>query len=151
MPDNKDRSQTEDLSAVYLPLRLVYGLVPLLAGLDKFAGVLTDWGKYVSPALASWLPVSTGTFLGLVGVVEIAAGLLVLAGLARSGGYVVAAWLLSIALNLVLAGFLDVAVRDLAMAVGAYALSQIAALRGEALVPGFELPRMAREPHHAVR
>ena len=129
--------EPQDFSSIYWPLRLAYGLVPLLAGLDKFVGVLTDWEKYLSPAVASLLPVTPHTFLGLVGVVEIVVGLVVLSGGARLGGYVVAAWLVGIALNLVSAGILDVAVRDLVMAVGAYTLSRVAALRGEGLVPAF--------------
>jgi len=133
---NNIEARNQELSSVYWPLRLAYGLVPLLAGLDKFAGILTDWEKYVSPALAGVLPVSVPTFMHVVGIVEIAVGLAVLAGLARAGGYVVAGWLTGIALNLVLAGILDVAVRDLVMAVGAYTLSRVAAVRGEAFAPG---------------
>ena len=63
------------LSEIYWPLRVAYGLVPLLAGLDKFAGLLADWGHYVSPAAASLLPVSVPTFLHIVGVVEVLVGL----------------------------------------------------------------------------
>ena len=132
-----DERETNDLSSIYWPLRLAYGLVPLLAGLDKFVGILADWDKYLSPALLSHLPVAPQTFLGLVGGIEIIAGLVVLSGAARLGGYVVAGWLVAISLNLVVAGILDVAVRDLVMAVGAYTLARVAALRGEALVPGF--------------
>jgi uncharacterized membrane protein YphA (DoxX/SURF4 family) len=141
----KPDSETLDLSSIYWPLRLAYGLVPLLAGLDKFVGVLADWEKYLSPTVAGLLPMSPHAFLAIVGVIEIAAGLLVLAGVTRLGGLIVAAWLVAIAVNLVAAGVLDVAVRDLVMAVGAYTLSRVAALRGEALVPGTDL---AVSPYH---
>ena len=130
-------AKNQDFASIYWPLRLAYGLVPLLAGLDKFVGILTDWEQYLSPTLVNVLPVAPQTFLGLVGGIEIVAGLVVLGGAARLGGYVVAGWLVAISINLVVAGILDVAVRDLVMAVGAYTLSRVAALRGEALVPDF--------------
>ena len=135
------------LSEVYWPLRLAYGLVPLLAGLDKFFGILADWQRYVSPIAWSILPMRVETFLHLVGIIEIAVGLAVLSGLARIGGLVVVAWLTAIAVNLVLAGFLDIAVRDLVMAVGAYTLSIIAAKRGEEYVPSFA-PMVTRPLEH---
>jgi len=125
------------LSEVYWPLRLAYGLVPFLAGLDKFMGILADWKRYVSPMLASILPVGVETFMHMVGIVEIVVGLAVLFGLARLGGLVVVGWLSVISVNVALAGYLDIAVRDLVMAVGAYTLSMIAAERGEEYVPSF--------------
>lgn len=137
---------THDIDSVYWPLRIAYGLVPIVAGLDKFAGLLTDWDKYLSPTLAGLLPVAPHTFLHIVGIIEIVAGLVVLTGLARLGGYIVAAWLVAIALNLVAAGVLDVAVRDLVMALGAWTLSRLAALRGEALLPGQAQPHGGYRP-----
>jgi uncharacterized membrane protein YphA (DoxX/SURF4 family) len=127
----------EKLSEIYWPLRLAYGLVPLLAGLDKFTNILADWPRYVSPLVQWIIPMSVQTFMQLVGIVEIAVGLAVLFGLARVGGLVVVGWLAAISLNLILAGFLDIAVRDLVMAVGAYTLSMIAAERGEEYVPSW--------------
>ena len=123
------------LSEIYWPLRVAYGLVPLLAGLDKYTNILADWERYVSPLAASLLPVGVGTFLHIIGIVEVVVGLSVLFGLARLGGLVAAAWLVAIALQLLLAGFIDIAVRDLVMAVGAYTLSMVAAERGEEWVP----------------
>ena len=126
---------TENLSSIYLPLRLTYGLVPLVAGLDKFFNLLTDWGKYLPRGVANALPVSVPTFMMIVGCIEIVAGLAVLTRLTRLGAYVVMVWLVLIAANLVLAGYLDVAVRDLVLAVGAFALGQAAAIRHEAWLP----------------
>ena len=114
---------------VYWPLRLAYGLVPLLAGLDKFVGLLADWESYLAPWVADLLPVTPETFMWVVGVIEIVAGLAVLTRFTRLGAYVVAAWLVLIALQLVTAGFLDVAVRDLVMAVGAWTLAKVAEAR----------------------
>ena len=128
--------RTDHLTSIYIPLRLVYGLVPIVAGLDKFLNLLTQWDKYLPASAANALPVSTHTFMLIVGVIEIVAGLAVLTKFTRLGAYVVMAWLVLIALNLIVAGAFDVAVRDLVMAVGAYTLGQVAALRNEQWVPG---------------
>ena len=122
------------LESLYRPLWLTYGLVPLLAGLDKFFNLLTDWPQYLSPWMASLLPVSAETFMYAVGVIEIAVGVMVLTRWTRLGAWIAAAWLVLIALNLVTMGLYDIAVRDLAMAVGAYTLAKLAELRHEAPV-----------------
>ena len=133
----------ESLSCVYFPLRLAFGLVPLLAGLDKFVGLLADWGKYLPSLAADVLPVSPANFMMVVGVIEIVAGLTVLTVLPRLGAYVVMTWLILIALTLVISGYYDVAVRDLVMAVAAFSLGQIARLRGEAWFPGVGVSKHA--------
>jgi uncharacterized membrane protein YphA (DoxX/SURF4 family) len=137
----------QNLSEIYWPLRLAYGLVPLLAGVDKYMDILTDWSRYVSPLLGSMLPVSVGTFLHIIGIIEIVVGLAVLFGFTRLGALVVVAWLSAISLNLLLAGFFDIAVRDLVMAVGAYTLSMVAAERGEEYVPNFAQSGSQRLAH----
>lgn len=121
-----------NLESLYRPLWLTYGLVPLLAGLDKFFNLLTDWPKYLSPSIAGLLPVSAETFMYAVGIIEIAVGLMVLTRWTRLGAWIAAAWLVLIAVNLVTLGLFDIAVRDLAMAVGAYTLAKLAELRHEA-------------------
>jgi hypothetical protein len=122
----------DTLNPAYWALRLTYGLVPLLAGLDKFFGLLADWESYLSPAVAALLPVSPGAFMMAVGVIEMAVGLAVLTRFTRLGALVAAVWLVLIALNLIAAGILDVAVRDLAMAVGAFTLARLEAVRAAA-------------------
>ena len=121
-----------NLESLYRPLWLTYGLVPLLAGLDKFFNLLTDWPQYLSPWMAGLLPVSPQTFMYGVGIIEIAVGLMVLTRWTRLGAWIAAAWLVLIAVNLVTMGLFDIAVRDLAMAVGAYTLAQLAGLRQDA-------------------
>lgn len=132
-----------DDNSIYQPLRLAYGLVPLLAGLDKYFGLLADWEGYLSPAIAGLLPVSPGTFMAIVGVIEIAVGVMVLTRWVRLGAYLAMAWLVLIAINLLLAGFLDIAVRDLVMAVGAYTLARLAEARQGVAVRS--------TAHHAAR
>jgi uncharacterized membrane protein YphA (DoxX/SURF4 family) len=121
-----------NLESLYRPLWLTYGLVPLLAGLDKFLNLLTDWPKYLSPWVADLLPVSAQNFMYAVGIIEILVGLMVLTRWTRLGAWIAAAWLVLIAGNLVMMGLFDIAVRDLAMAVGAYTLARLAELRQEA-------------------
>src|SRR5690348_14765078 len=101
------------LNPAYQALRFTYGLVPLLAGLDKFFNLLTHWESYLSPAVAGMLPFSVATFLHIVGVIEMVVGITVLTRWTRLGAYVAMVWLVLIAGNLVLLGTFDVAVRDL--------------------------------------
>ena len=129
------------LDSVYLPLKITFGLVPLLAGLDKFFNLLTDWGSYLSPSVTSMLPFSAATFMMIVGVIEMAVGVAILTRFTRLGAYVAMGWLVLIAFNLVIAGKLDVAVRDLAMAVRAYSLGTISGLRGMEWLPGLSRGR----------
>jgi len=119
-----DAIQDSRVSSSYWALRATYVLVPLLAGLDKFANLLTYWPQYVSPTFARLMPLSPVGFMRIVGVVEVVAALLVLLK-PRIGAYVVMAWLICIAINLVSMGLFDIAVRDLSMAVGAFALARM--------------------------
>ena len=117
---------------IYAPLRLTYGVVPIVAGLDKFTNLLADWERYLHPMVVDLLPVSAGAFMRTVGIVEIAVGLLVLSRFTRWGAYLAMAWLALIAAQLLGMGVFDVAVRDLAMAVGAYTLARLAEAREHA-------------------
>ena len=111
-------------------LRLTFGIVPIVAGLDKFSNILTQWGNYLHPGLAELLPFSPQSFMMIVGVIEILAGVLVLAKPAV-GGLIVSAWLALIAITLIASGsYLDVAVRDLVMGVGAFSMARV----GKAIV-----------------
>lgn len=119
-----DNLRDSRLSSSYWALRAAFIAVPILAGLDKFANLLTYWPHYVSPAFARMLPMSPTSFMKVVGVVEIVAGLLVL-WKARVGAYIVMAWMICIAINLTSMGLFDIAVRDLGLAVGAFALARL--------------------------
>ncbi|HTH55558.1 MAG TPA: hypothetical protein VL728_05895 [Cyclobacteriaceae bacterium] len=111
-------------------LKLTFGIVPIVAGLDKFTNLLTQWDSYISPSIAVMLPVSPSAFMMIVGIVEIAAGVIVLLRPAI-GGLIVAGWLTVVAISLIVGlNHLDVAVRDLVMAVGAFSFAKIAKLVG---------------------
>lgn len=116
------------LEATWTILRFTFGLVPIVAGLDKFTNILVDWKTYLNPMVLDVIPLSGETFMSIVGVIEIAAGILVLTR-PRLGAFVVTAWLICIALSLIAGGgYFDVAVRDLVMAIGAFALANLTAI-----------------------
>jgi hypothetical protein len=110
----------------FLLLRTVFTAAPILFGLDKFFEILTHWERYLAPEFNDLIPGSAHQAMLIVGVVEIAAGILV-AVWPRIGGYVVAAWLAGIILNLLLIGnYYDVALRDFGLLVAALALARLA-------------------------
>ena len=126
--DNTDNR----LNTTWWALRVLFGFVPIAAGLDKFFNLLTNWEAYLNPLATKLVPVTPATFMHIVGVIEITAGIVVLSHFTKLGAYVVTAWLVAIALNLLVMGkFLDVAVRDLGLAVAAYSLAQLTAVRQE--------------------
>jgi uncharacterized membrane protein YphA (DoxX/SURF4 family) len=114
-------------------LRMTYGLVPLIAGADKFTNLLVDWKKYLSPVAKRALPVEPSTFMKAVGVIEMGAGALVLSRYTRLGGYVVGGWLAAIAVELLTTRkHYDIAVRDAVIAVGAFAFAKLTEARMQA-------------------
>ena len=116
-------------------------VAPLLAGLDKFTHLLCNWDQYLAPTIAHLLPFSGHTFMQIVGVIEIVAALVVWFR-PRFGGYLVAAWLWAIIIDLLMIpGYFDVALRDLGLSLGALALARLAEAEAPARVPQ---PSMAR-------
>jgi uncharacterized membrane protein YphA (DoxX/SURF4 family) len=130
-PSANDATRTGALAQdtarqAFLLLRTVFTVAPILFGLDKFFNLLTDWTGYLAPVATSVVPVSGQTFMYVVGIIEIVAGVLV-AFRPRIGSLVVAAWLLGIIVNLLILGnFYDVALRDFGLLVGALALNRLA-------------------------
>ena len=109
----------------YRLLRFAFAAAPILAGLDKFANVMTDWTDYLAPQITQVTTIPAATFMMIVGVIEVIAGIGV-AVRPRVFGYVVAAWLAGIIVNLLLLGqYFDVALRDLGLALGALALARL--------------------------
>jgi hypothetical protein len=116
-------------------LRFGFIVAPIVAGIDKFLNLLTDWDKYLAPVVSDTLGVQPHSFMMIVGVIEIVAGIVV-AVRPRIGGYVVAAWLLGIIVNLLLVGgYLDVALRDLGLLLAALALARLAQAKTMARAP----------------
>lgn len=124
-PDSRLASSARPAYQAYLLLHVGFAVLPVLAGVDKFLHLLVDWNQYLAPLAEQVLPVPGPTFMLVVGVVEIAAGLLV-AVRPRIGAYVVAFWLWGIILNLLLIpGYYDIALRDFGLSVGALALARL--------------------------
>ena len=122
-----DRSQlTNPAYQAFWLLRIGFTLAPILFGLDKFAHVLVDWDKYLAPEFTDLFNAQAHTLMYLVGAIEIVAGLVVLAR-PRYGGYLVAAWLTGIIVNLgLMADFYDVALRDFGLLLAALTLARLA-------------------------
>ncbi len=116
-------------------LRLIFGVVPIIAGLDKFTNLLAHWTDYLGTNISGMLPVSAMAFMKIVGIIEIVSGIFVLIR-PLIGAYIVMIWLICIALQLIIGGhFLDVAVRDLVMAMGAFTLARLTIISNEGYKP----------------
>jgi len=128
-------NQFKRMETAWWALRIGLGAAAFLAGLDKYFNLLATWTSYLNPTVAQMLPVSPATFMDVIGVIEMVVGLSILTGLTRLGAYVAMVWLLAIAGNLVLAGYFDVAVRDVEMAIAAFTLARLTEVRQEAVAP----------------
>ncbi|MGO3182598.1 MAG: hypothetical protein ACTIJ9_07175 [Aequorivita sp.] len=106
-------------------LKYVFTIVPIVAGADKFFNILVQWDTYLAPSTLDMLPFSGATFMMIVGVIEIIAGILVFTK-TQIGAYIVSIWLLLIALSLIFTWHHpDVAVRDIVMAISAFVLAKL--------------------------
>jgi hypothetical protein len=120
------RDLTDPVYGAFVLLRSAFTVAPILFGLDKFFDLMTSWSSYLAPRLDSIVPGDAHQAMLVVGVVEIAAGVLV-AVRPHIGGWVVAAWLAGIILNyLLIPGFYDIALRDVGLLAGAVALARLA-------------------------
>jgi hypothetical protein len=125
IPSLLDRIRDDAAYQGYILLRAAFTVAPILFGLDKFANVLVDWPQYLAPWIDRLIPGDAQSFMQVVGVVEIVAGLVV-AFQPRYGGYLVAAWLAGIIVNLLTyPGFYDVALRDFGLLLAAVALARL--------------------------
>lgn len=127
----------------FLALRTVFTVAPILFGLDKFINLLFYWPRYLAPWIDGIVPGTAQQAMYAVGVVEIVAGIVV-AVAPRIGGWLVAAWLAGIIVNLLtIPGFYDIALRDFGLLVAAVALARLAARYAPAPGPGRVAERVA--------
>ena len=134
MASNSDNFKQDRVDHIFWALRLTLGGTAFAAGLDKFFNKMTDWEKYLSPAVERRLPMSGRNFMRLVGLIEMGVGSVVLAKSPRLGALIAAAWLTGIAGNLVIEqDWYDIAARDVNMAVAALALAGLAEIRSARL------------------
>lgn len=131
----RERLRTDPAYQAFWLLRIGFTVAPILFGADKFADLLTNWDKYLSPWVNGIVPGTAHQAMYAVGVIEIVAGLAVLI-VPRFGGYLVAAWLLGIIVNLLSIGnYYDVALRDFGLLLAALTLARLAkAFPGESLI-----------------
>ncbi len=132
------------LNTTWWVLRIGLGVGPVITGLDKFFNVLAMWSMYLSPLAEKVLPVSDKVFMRAAGIVEVIVGLAILTRWTRAGAYLLGIWLLAIVCNLAASGnFWDLAMRDVEIALGAYALARLTEWRTAALaveaVPGMRM------------
>ncbi len=124
------------LNTAWWALRVGLAAEQIIAGADKFFNKITDWTMYLSPVATKVIPVDSTHFMRMIGVVEVALGILLLTRWTKLGAYVVMAWLIGIVINLLTtAMFYDLAVRDLEVAIAAFSLAQLSAVRSAAVVP----------------
>jgi uncharacterized membrane protein YphA (DoxX/SURF4 family) len=137
----------ERLNLAWWTLRIGLGVGPFLAGLDKFFNRLTNWDMYLNPVIPQMLHVAPSTFMHIVGIVEMIAGVLVLTRWTRYAAYIVSGWLVAISLSLLMQPlFLDIAVRDLELALAAFVLAKLTEIRESVDVS--EPAQVTREPVH---
>jgi hypothetical protein len=106
-------------------LLFAFTVAPIIAGADKFFGILTNWTQYLAPVFPNTLGIDPATFMMIVGAIEIIAGIIVFLK-PSVGGYIVSLWLLGIIVNLLLLhNFHDIALRDLGLLLGALALARL--------------------------
>ena len=107
-------------------LRTGFVVAPIVFGIDKFFDWLVDWRRYLAPEFNDLIPGNAHQAMLMVGVIEIIAGLVV-AVRPKLGGYLVAAWLGAIIVNLLVLGdYYDVALRDFGLLLAALALARLA-------------------------
>ena len=112
--------------SVWMTLRIVFGVVPIVAGLDKFFDILVMWDKYLARPFASMIPMSPHSLMHLVGIIEIVAGIGVLfTPWTRLFAWIVAIWLWCISIDLIVGGFYDIAVRDIVMGISSMCLARL--------------------------
>ena len=117
------------LNSAFWALRIGFGAAAFLAGLDKFFNLLVNWPQYIAPIATQMSPLSPSALMGIVGIVEFAVGITILVLRPNVGAYVASAWLVLVAINLVLGGHYDIAVRDVVLSVAAFTLARLEEIR----------------------
>ena len=123
--ENVIASSERPARQAYQILHVTFGVVPIVTGFDKFFHLLCNWDAYLAPAIAKLSPIGGHNLMLVIGVVEVIAGLIVTFK-PKYGGYLVAAWLWGIIINLLLIpNFFDIAFRDFGLSLGALALARL--------------------------
>jgi hypothetical protein len=75
LPVRREQMSITELR-IYQILRLMFVLIPLVAGVDKFYYAITDWDRYV-PTLLTSMHIEAHPIMVFAGLIEIAVALLV--------------------------------------------------------------------------
>ncbi len=134
-------------------LRIGFTVAPILFGIDKFFNWTVHWPDYLAGWINNIMPGSAQDFMYFVGVVEIAAGLIV-AVAPMIGAPLVAAWLAGIIINLLTNNppeYYDIALRDFGLMLGALTLTRLAwAFARDARPVGERTPTRLLRLHRAT-
>jgi len=113
-------------------LKMTFGAFLILTGVDKFGNWITIWERYVSPFIKQALPIDLSTFLMGVGLLEIILGLLFFTKWVREAAYFASAWIVLCVINIISCGtYVDIALRDLVAASGAFALARLCEVKDQ--------------------
>jgi hypothetical protein len=118
----------DDVYQSFVILRSAFTIAPILFGLDKFFNIMVEWPHYLAPWINDMVPGDAQGFMYVIGVIEIIAGVVV-AVAPHLGGYLVAAWLSGIVVNLLtgqIPDHYDIALRDVGLALAALSLARMA-------------------------
>ena len=126
-------SAKQHLDKLILFLKYTYGLFFVVVGLDKFFNMITVWEKYFSVNILGMTPFSAGTFIMLVGIIEITLGVMVLTKWTKLGAHLMSAWFGIVVLNFLSMGtiYLDIAARDVLLGIGTCTLGCLVSIREE--------------------
>jgi hypothetical protein len=112
----------EPAHTAYILLKIVFVVIPIIAGIDKFFNLLTNWSQYSFLAFGKF----DAAVLMAIGVIEVIAGVGVYFK-PKIFANIVGIWLALIIVNLLLIGqFFDIAARDLGLCLSAFALGRLA-------------------------
>ena len=121
-----ERAKGDPAYQAFATLRVGFFLLPVLMGVDKFFNNFVNWEHYLAHWILNISPWSAVHTMHVVGIIEIAAGVLV-ALKPRYFAYVVAAWLAGIVVDLLsYSGFYDIALRDFGLMLAALTLARLA-------------------------
>ncbi len=119
------------ISQAFMALQSGLVAVSLIAGMDKFVDLLTNWSAYVAPQLPRLLGFSSQAVSYGAGVIEI----LIAMGIAiwpRVFSNILVGWMGIIILNLLLTGqYFDLILQDFGLAAAAYAFSRLCQIKEE--------------------
>jgi len=126
---------TRENNSAYWALRLALGLVPLIAGIDKFLNYMVDWSRYLNRNILDVIPINASSFLHIVGAWEIIIGLAVLLGATRSFGYIAMLWFWAVTIDLLSIGrYFDLALFEAGLSLGAFSLARLTAARSSVVL-----------------